>query len=180
MGRNRLRRGAYETYLDAAARRGPLNSSDSTGAIVSQAELEELRALQDNLRKLVQEAHGVLKDLRIETRQARRVLPMIVAKRIKTEITNQLAVLGESIQEAMAVSVDKVGKEFDKLAAVYLGTDSEARRQGKLSIPELAELAATLTDTADLLPGSSSERNRITQEVHGKVQQRALPRSNRD
>lgn len=105
------------------------------------ANIAELTMLRDDLQKLVTEAHGLLKDLRIESKQARRILPMIVSKRIKSEVEKQLAEMGEQIAEAMRESVEKVGREFDRLEAAFLGKDKTARRDGKPSIPELVDIA---------------------------------------
>jgi hypothetical protein len=103
---------------------------------------DDLAKVRDELHNLIKEAHGVLKDLRIETRRAKQVIPMIVAKRINAEIRKQVAELGEATERAMKLSVEKVGREFDKLEAAFLGTGHESK-DGQASIPELVDIAVT-------------------------------------
>jgi hypothetical protein len=103
------------------------------------ARAAELRELLGQLQSAIGEAHGLLKDIRIESRQARRILPMIVSQRINRELERQLAEMSEATKRAMEASVAKVGKEFERLEAIFLGTGKE--RGSKRSLPEIAEFA---------------------------------------
>jgi hypothetical protein len=104
--------------------------------------MTELRDLVERLEVAIREGHGVLKDLRTESRQARRVVPMIVSKRIKEEVTKQLAILSEETQAVMHSCVERVNKQFDEMADILLGRDKQTRKDGRKSIPELVELIA--------------------------------------
>jgi hypothetical protein len=57
---------------------------------------------------------------------------------INEEVSRQLGEMGEQTRAAMDASVAKVGKEFERLEKMYLGTDPE---NGKASIPDLLEQA---------------------------------------
>jgi len=148
MGRSHHRRKSgtdINQLLNLPDTRGPQDDSASTGrfdvdmkALLAQE--RKLRELLGQIQSAIGEGHGLLKDLRVETRQARRMIPMIVSKRINTEVEKQLDELSGATQRAMDASVAKVGREFERLESVFLGTDREGRREGK-SIPEIAEIA---------------------------------------
>lgn len=96
---------------------------------------------EDSLRAAVREAHGVLKDMRgvlAELRQERRAvehlldgIPARVDERIERQVVEGLEALGRKTEQAMDASVAKVGREFDRLAAIFLGTDEKARSEGR-------------------------------------------------
>ena len=94
-----------------------------------------------SLRAAVREAHGVLKDmrgvladLRAERRAVEQLLdgiPGRVDERIERQVVEGLEALGRQTEQAMDASVAKVGREFDRLAAIFLGTDERARAEGR-------------------------------------------------
>ncbi|MEU4578976.1 hypothetical protein [Nonomuraea sp. NPDC023979] len=94
----------------------------------------------DELRELIREGHGLLKDMRAERRAIEQLLDDIPAKvdaRIEERVKAGLEVLGEQTKEAMDRAVAKVGREFDRLEAILTGTDPASRRQGKRPLEEL-------------------------------------------
>ena len=94
-----------------------------------------------SLRAAVREAHGVLKDMRgvlADLRQERRAveqlldgIPARVDERIERQVVEGLAELANKTDQAMRASVAKVISEFDRLAALFLGKDDEARGEGR-------------------------------------------------
>lgn len=120
-----------------------LDDQESTGPLIVPPDWDrtkiELQKLLEETREVIKDGHILLRDLRTESKQARRILPMIVAKRISAEVETQVAALGSQTAEAMRRSVEKVTREFDKLAGVYLGTDHVARKEGRISLQELIE-----------------------------------------
>ncbi len=100
----------------------------------------------EDLRELVREAHGLLKDLRAERRAIVDLLDGIPAKvddRIQEHLKAGLEELGKATKQAMTVSIEKVSREFDRLEAIFLGTDRESRRAGKPSVEDLIRRART-------------------------------------
>jgi len=86
------------------------------------------------LREATREAHEALKDLRTERRAVEQLVAGIegrvqraVADLIEAQVAEQVAALGKVTEKAMADSVAKVGREFDRLAAIYLGHGDEDR-----------------------------------------------------
>lgn len=108
---------------------------------------EELRKLRDEISGLVREAHGVLKDLRSETKTAREIVPLLADEAFTAEITKQLDVLKQVTAKAMDDSVDRVFKRFDGLAAMLMAEDRQSRRKGRQPLP--AALSAYLAREAD-------------------------------
>lgn len=108
----------------------------------STPELDELRALRGELRELVREAHGVLKDLRRESREARELVPLLTDELFTAEVKKQTNRLGRATEQAMDQAVERVSQKFDQLAATFLGEDRTSRRRGLTSIPELVDRRA--------------------------------------
>lgn len=99
----------------------------------------------EELRELIREAHGLLKDLRAERRAITELLDGIPA-RVEAHIGEQLAAglagLGKALKKAMDDSVEKVSREFDRLEGFFLGTSPAARRAGKPSLEDLIQRGA--------------------------------------
>lgn len=94
----------------------------------------------EELRELIREGHGLLKDMRAEKRAIEQLLdgiPDKVNKRIEDAVRVGLETLGEKTREAMDASVAKVGREFDRLEAVFTGTERKMHRQGKPPLEDL-------------------------------------------
>jgi hypothetical protein len=88
----------------------------------------------EQLREATRAAHEMLQDLRAERRVVEtliRDLPIhirdVVAARIEVAVVKNLAVLGIATEKAMGEAVDKVNREFDKLAGILLGLKSDDR-----------------------------------------------------
>lgn len=102
--------------------------------------LEELPAQLIELRELLAEGHGLIKDLtRLlrEARQARDSLPGAVIAKIDDAVATGLKeyqdVLGKAIDEATAATY----RRFDTLTAICLGQDPHSVRTGVTSVPDL-------------------------------------------
>ena len=94
----------------------------------------------EEMRELIREAHGLLKDMRAERRAIEQLLdgiPYKVDERIEKAVEIGLEKLGKATRKAMDDSVAKVGREFDRLEAIFAGTDSASRRAGKLPLEDL-------------------------------------------
>jgi hypothetical protein len=116
----------------------PSNLQVSTGR-PSNVDMKEVRELAEHLEEIVKEAHGVLKDLRIETRQARRLMPMIVTSMIRKQVHEQIEALGKETEVAIRIAVERVNKTFDDLGKILLGTDKKSRQEGMQPLPEVIQ-----------------------------------------
>jgi Sec-independent protein translocase protein TatA len=93
-----------------------------------------------DLRELVREAHGVIKDLRAAVREARAELEAAtgdaVAARIQAEVDTQLAALRDQVGAAVTDATAKVVEEFDRFGEALLGKETYwARAAGRRSAP---------------------------------------------
>lgn len=89
----------------------------------------------DELRGVVSEAHGVLRDLRKEIRKAEQIGPAIVTKRLRHEAQRAIEELGEATAKAIQNSAEKVTSEFNALEQRLLGSDEP----GKKSLPDMLD-----------------------------------------
>jgi hypothetical protein len=119
----------------------PPNGQSSTGgrSEVDMTMVAELRDLLGKIETATREGHELLKDLRIESRRAQRILPMIVTERIRKEVERQFKLLADETEQAMRRNVEKVGTEFDRLADILLGRDRESLKQGRRTIPDIIQ-----------------------------------------
>jgi hypothetical protein len=113
---------------------------------------DELRELLTEIREATQEAHGVLKDLRTETKRAERLLPMIVTNRIRSEVNKQMEELGKEVREHMATSVATVERSIKGLYARLIGKDHFAKKEGLRSLPTIIDDLADAEIEPDDLP----------------------------
>lgn len=100
--------------------------------------VDEIEALHEATRK----AHEVLKDLRVATKEARKVLdeiPSIVDGRIALAVTEGLGEFRVALDRAIEDSTALVFKRFDTITDILTGEDRTSKRQGKLSVTELIE-----------------------------------------
>ncbi|MET7982540.1 hypothetical protein [Streptomyces sp. NPDC005281] len=109
---------------------------------MTQPSIEQQQQLNDELRELIREAHGVLKDIRREKREARELLPLLTDELFSDEVKKQLAALNKVTKQAMDDAVARVFKKFDELGAIVMGEDRISRRKGKPSIPSLVNARA--------------------------------------
>jgi hypothetical protein len=86
------------------------------------------------LRTTTREAHEALKDLRAERAAVTALLAQVrslvataaadeIDRRVSAEVAAQVEALGKVTSRAMSDSVAKVGAEFERLAALYLGAE---------------------------------------------------------
>jgi hypothetical protein len=170
MGRQNKRKPMGTTLSTVGT--GPHNGQSSTGAPL-QVDMQreaELRELLGKIETVTREAHEVLKDLRIETRQARRILPMIVAKQIKAECEKQMRALADETIAAANAAAETVNRRFDRLSDLLLGKDRMARKEGLRPIPDVIE---DIVELGMQLPlgreSEDGEGNSIPPALHGKV-----------
>lgn len=69
----------------------------------------------DELRELIREAHGVLKDLRDEEKAARLMVRSLVIGVIMEEVSDATATMHRVINEAMDINVKSVNDEFERV-----------------------------------------------------------------
>lgn len=85
--------------------------------------LAELVTVREELRHLITEAHAATKDLRAAVRASKEELELDVEARLNAAVSDGLAEYATVLRKAMDDGIAHVAGEFDKLAAVYLGTD---------------------------------------------------------
>jgi|SRR5215471_6113657 len=110
---------------------------------------------QAQLDAAMAEARQLLADLRSEVKEARRVLrdarrdctEGAVQAAIEAAVERGLAEYNDTVKRAMDDAVAKVGREFDKLAATYIG---KGGKQGP-TLPEVAERAVERRVAAEQL-----------------------------
>ncbi|RBQ21569.1 hypothetical protein DP939_02335 [Spongiactinospora rosea] len=102
-----------------------------------EVDLSTIETVCAELRELVREAHGVTGDLRKAVKDARRTVESDIAQTMEAEVKRQVAELGEVTAEAMRNSVAKVGREFDRLEAIFLGADPQSKRKGRPPLEDL-------------------------------------------
>lgn len=103
------------------------------------------------LREATREAHEALKDLRTERRAIEQLIAGVegrvrraVADLIEAQVAEQIAALGKVTEKAMRDSVAKVGREFDRLAAIYVGRDDDGQTLEELTRQAVARREAGL------------------------------------
>lgn len=92
------------------------------------------------MRELIREGHGLLKDLRAERREIERLLNGIPAKvdaRIEERVKAGLEALSETTRKTIDAATERVFARFDRLADTLTGTDKAQRRQGKRPLEQL-------------------------------------------
>jgi hypothetical protein len=90
------------------------------------------------LREAIQEAHGLLKDLK----QTKRTIEMLIAgveEKLEEEVRTQVAGLEDATNKAIQKSTAAVFARFDQLAAILMGETDKDKKAGKESIPDLVE-----------------------------------------
>ncbi|MFF0138010.1 hypothetical protein ACFYRN_16435 [Streptomyces sp. NPDC005227] len=105
---------------------------------MNQPSPEHLREIAAELRELITEAHGALKDLRRETREARELLPLLTDELFSAEVKKQLDELSVATKQAIEDADARIGKRFDQLGDVLMGEDRQSIRQGKASLTTIA------------------------------------------
>jgi hypothetical protein len=100
----------------------------------------------DALDERIREAHGVLKDLRREMREAKRIGPALAKAAVSEAVGKEIATLGVETRKAMDIAVDKVQQEFDRLTELLFG--KRARRG--YTLPEYIEHLDYVTRDDDI------------------------------
>lgn len=92
----------------------------------------DLETAAASARELLAEVRGTLKDLKAARREMEEYLRTEVSALIKEELAHQVQMhvgaLGEETRKAMDRAVAKVGREFDRLESVFLGTEKGGGR----------------------------------------------------
>ncbi len=172
MGRGKSRRKTLpQNHVPSSAALAVPMTEGSTGRVGVQAEpnmdqteerlfkiastdIEKIERLAQEFPLLIREARGLLKDLRAEVKKAQQCVPMIIQRRITAEVNKQMEALDEETKLAMNAAVKKVGREFDKLEAIYLGTDAQSRHEGQTPLRDVLERAV---DQAERLKAYQKE-----------------------
>ncbi|MEV0993436.1 hypothetical protein [Nonomuraea sp. NPDC050202] len=94
----------------------------------------------EELREVIREAHGLLKDLRAERRAIEQLLDGIPAK-VDDRITTALEAGLKDLTEATGKAIDKatanVFHRFETLEAILTGTDRASQRAGRPPLEDL-------------------------------------------
>jgi len=98
------------------------------------------------LKKYTREAHETIQDLKSVVREARQVVIEIqkaaavsVDERLQPILIAQINAIQEATLVAIAESEGRIEGRFDQMAAVMLGEDRKSVREGRLSLPQMAE-----------------------------------------
>lgn len=109
------------------------------------------------LKRLTREAHEATQDLKSVIREARGVVLEIrkaasvaVNERIEPVVIAQIAALGEATQVAISEAEDRIENRFNQLASVMLGEDRKSIREGRPTIPQMAENIGALRQGKEL------------------------------
>lgn len=92
------------------------------------------------LRELVREAHGVIKDLRLAIKEAKQIgsdLPDKVKDYLGQAVSDGLTEYASTLELAIKNADDAVTKRFDMLAAIYLDEDPMSIAEGKETIYDI-------------------------------------------
>lgn len=104
----------------------------------------------DELKAATRAAHETIKDLNAAIRDAEELVERMktvveetahknVDQVLAEETRKGVEALGEVIKKACDESTEAVYRRFDLITGVLMGEDKKSRREGKLSLPELAE-----------------------------------------
>jgi hypothetical protein len=107
------------------------------------SDLDRLPELLAELRGLVREGNGVVKDLWHAIRGARDAcadLPATVTSEITQEVTAGLEAYDKQLAIAIAEATQAAYDRFDTIAMICLGEDPESVREGKRSVTDLIRL----------------------------------------
>jgi hypothetical protein len=88
--------------------------------------VESVERATERCRQAVREAHAAVKDLNAAMAEQRDFLRStaedVARAEVALQVEQQVKLLGDATQRAMAASVAKVNAEFDNLAGILLGT----------------------------------------------------------
>lgn len=110
-----------------------------------EALFEKNRTAIDELRGVVSEAHGVLRDLRKEIKKAEQIGPAIVTKRLRIEVDRAVGELGKATEKTIKEATDRVNKRFDEQMAILLGEDDPGKPSVVDMFDRLGPLVPVLT-----------------------------------
>ena len=103
--------------------------------------LVQLEAKAEELRELVREANGTLKDIRSEYRRVEELIARgienEVAARLQQELTTGLAEFSMALETAIQDATAAVYDRFDLIAGIALGEDWHSQQEGKEPLAEL-------------------------------------------
>ncbi|MFJ2514676.1 hypothetical protein ACIPEL_15280 [Streptomyces griseoviridis] len=109
---------------------------------------DDLRREREQLLAEIREAHGVLKDLRQTTKDARHEIRRLMTDQISAELRKHVATGLDTYKSTLDTAIESataaVMKRFDDIADVLMGEDKTSRRRGEASIPDLFKTAAAL------------------------------------
>jgi type VI protein secretion system component VasK len=106
-------------------------------------QLAALTQLRDEIREELRAGHELLKDLRAEIKQAREIGPELVTTMLERQVEQELAKLAVATNEQMQLSVEKVNREFAKLADLLMGVTKEDSAGGLPTLPQIIRMAAS-------------------------------------
>jgi hypothetical protein len=98
--------------------------------------------IMSELREVIADGHGLLRDLE---RQRRIIQDLIdeIPQRVDREVGEQIGRAAQtiqgSVQDAIAEATKAVRERIDRLAATFLGADRRARAAGLPSLEEVAQ-----------------------------------------
>lgn len=105
-----------------------------------------LSAEAEELRQLIREARGAVKDLRAAQRTAERTVRDLARERVEHHLDAQvrrgLEEFSRTLDQAIKQGTDAVFRRFDKIAATLLGETGQQAREGKEPLTQLAAKVA--------------------------------------
>ena len=98
------------------------------------------------LKRLTREAHEAIQDLNGVLREARQMVTAIdnvaqvaVTQRLEPVVEEQIRLLSEATATAIAASEQGIYDRFDTLTQMMMGEDRKSIREGRPTIPQMAE-----------------------------------------
>jgi hypothetical protein len=115
----------------------------SEGLSQLEQRIDQFEKLLEEMKEATREAHGVLKQVRIEHREIERLLShnakQMVDDRVAHIVKEELAKIGPEIRKQSNLIYDKVGKQIDKIIDLSLGKEFSSVNGREDLRPELAE-----------------------------------------
>lgn len=121
--------------------------------------LRQIEAKTEQLRELIREANGVVKDLVRERKATERLAREMAATVIEAHVNGKMDELEVFIGKQMKASQTAITESFGQMLAHYMGDSAEARKMGR-GRPSLSDVLAahgTLNAAMSAEAGESGE-----------------------
>lgn len=115
--------------------------------------LNKYEQSKQELRELVRDAHGAIKDMRKllkeldeQRKETEKALETKVDERVGPLLEENLNHLAGQFKKFCDQSEERIYARFDQLGDILLGEDKQSKRKGERSLPEIAKDISTLRE----------------------------------